>query len=54
MVIHSTTARTIQKVFKYWRQNIKKYTIGVHDEVCVRLAILYNKLSLNHKFIPKN
>ena len=40
MVIHSTTALTIQKVIKYWTQNIKKYTKGMYDEVCVRLTIL--------------
>ena len=46
--------QTIQKVLKYWTQNIEKYTMGVHDEVCVGLTILYNKLSLNHKLIHKN
>ena len=38
--IHSTAAQTIQKVLKYWRQNIQKYTIGLYDEASVKLAIL--------------
>ena len=31
MVIHRTTVQTVQKVLKYWTQNIKKYTMGVYD-----------------------
>ena len=38
----------IQKLLKYWRENFKKYTIGVYDEVCVRLFYKTNCLLITN------
>ena len=46
--IHRTKAQIVRNVPKYWRQNVKKCTVGVYYGVCVRPVILENRLCLNH------
>ena len=36
------------------KKNIKKYARGVYDKLCVRSAILENKLFINHMLIHTN
>ena len=46
-VVHRISFQNLQNHFNIAEKITKKYTVGVYDDPCVKLAILENKLSLN-------